>query len=136
MYSVSKLFLVLLVGIHIALTAWGVLGLWEYFAGTKIAGFQNPLFSHGLQFLHFSALIATGVTFLVGSFLRSSLTPNAMLVWYTVLSTLCAVETLDFLVHEYRYLFLFVELATYAIILVYLFKSGSMISFFQREGRN
>ncbi len=127
MKIVSLVFSYLLVLGAVVMSAWGILGFFEYFTGTTLLiPLQNPEFPSGTQFLHWLLITAAGVTFLAGYFLRWKLLPFAMLVIYAMLATLCAVQTFDFITEGWGVGDFAREVAWYIIITTYLFKSQRM----------
>ena len=127
---VSRLFSYVLVLFGIVMTGWGALGLLEYFTGLAVIALQNPHFPPGMQFLHFLVIFSSGAVFLTGYATRWPGTPLAMVVAFTALASLCAVQTLDFLVNDSRYILFAQELVNYTIISLYLFRSQRMRAHF------
>lgn len=126
MSTISKWFSYVLVLYAVILTIWGVLGLIEYFVPAAALGLQNATFPPGTQFLHFVAILGTGVVFLVGFFTRWRYTAFATIVMYAVLATLCFVETFDFMVRPDRYVAIAIEYAMYIGFGTYLLRSKEM----------
>ena len=115
--------------ISAVLACWGVLGLVEYAFPNVALGLQNPNFPAGTQFLHFLAILVTGLVFLVGYYLRWSGTPFATVTMYAVLATLCFVETVDFRAFgdgPGRFVPMSVEYLVYIALAAYLLKSPTM----------
>ncbi len=112
---------------------WGLLGFLEYFTGlAPLMPLQNSTFPVGMQTLHWILITASGATFLAGYFLRWSFTPIAMLVMFTALATMCAVQTFDMLETPDRYRNFVQECINYIVISVYLFRSQRMRDRFGR----
>ncbi|MEM8788362.1 MAG: hypothetical protein AAGE76_08865 [Pseudomonadota bacterium] len=106
---------------------WGLLGFLEYFTGlAPLIPLQNPTFPMGMQTLHWILITASGATFIVGYYLRWSYTPIAMLMMFTALATMCAVQTFDMLETPDRYRNFIQECVNYIVISVYLFRSRRM----------
>lgn len=119
----------LLLLISSALVAWGVLGLVEYGVPAVSFGLQHPNFPAGTQFLHFFAILVTGLVFLMGYYLRWSGTPFATVTMYAVLATLCFVETVDFDAFgggTRRFIPMAIEYCLYVALSVYLLRSPAM----------
>ena len=115
--------------LSLALAAWGALGLLEYAYPKASLGLQNPNFPAGLQFLHFFAILITGLVFLLGYVTRWPPTPFATVTMYAILATLCFVETVDF--HAFgggtaRFLPMLLEYSMYTVLSAYLLKSQVM----------
>ncbi len=111
------------------LACWGALGLVEYAFPEVSLGLQNPNFPAGTQFLHFFALLVTGLVFLNGYYFRWSHTPFATVTMYAVLATLCFIETIDFAAFgggPARFIAISVEYTIYIALAVYLLKSPTM----------
>ena len=130
----SRLFEIALLLVSVLLALWGGLGLWEYFSGLAlVAPLQNPAFPPGLQFLHFAIILAAGVIFPLGWLTRWRHTPITMVVVYSAMGMLCAVETLDFLDGlKFDILFL-AEITAYVGISVFLCTSARMRDRFERS---
>lgn len=129
MKHVAKFFPHLLVLVHAILVGWGSLGLIEYFVPAVPLGLQNANFPAGTQFLHFTAIFATGLTFLGGYFTRWRQAPFATVLMYAVLATLCFIETVDFGAFgggPTRFIVMGVEYVAYIGISVFLFRSTTM----------
>ena len=119
----------LLLLISSALVAWGVLGLVEYGFPEVSLGLQHPNFPAGTQFLHFFAILVTGLVFLMGYYLRWSGTPFVTVTMYAVLATLCFVETVDFGAFgggARRFIPVAMEYCLYVALSVYLLRSPAM----------
>ena len=137
MATASKLFSYLLVLVSTFMTAWGALGLLEYFTGlAPVVPLQNPVFPSGLQLMHFVAIFTSGAVFLTGYFTRWRGTPLAMVVCFTALASLCSIETLDFLTNSDRYVRFAQEVFYYVVISIYLFRSKLMQERFGQNGVN
>ncbi len=109
------------------MAGWGILGFLEYIFGiTVLIPLQNPTFPPGTQFVHWLLITVSGFVFLIGFFTRWKYTPISMLVIFSGLATLCAIETLDFMKNESRYIDFSRELAWYIVISIYLLRSKRM----------
>jgi len=128
----SSVFSFLVLAASIFLAVWGSLGLIEYLFGVGPIRLQNPVFPDGVQLLHWIGITATGLIYLIGYYRRWQLTPFAMVVAYSVLATLCFVETMDFLTNRGRYVAMVLEYAAYIVISIYLFRSERMQTHFGR----
>ncbi|MEL7370192.1 MAG: hypothetical protein AAFN74_14835 [Myxococcota bacterium] len=116
-----------LVLVSVILAGWGVLGLVEYFMPVVALGLQNSRFPDGLQFIHFAALLATGLVFVGGYFSRWRHTPWATVTMYLVLATLCFVETVDFQAFgpgPARFVPMAIEYVMYVLLSTYLLRSA------------
>ena len=129
----SQGFEYLIVLASLIMLSWGLLGFLEHFSGlAPLMPLQNATFPVGMQTLHWILITASGAAFLVGYFLRWSFTPIAMLVMFTALATMCAVQTFDMLESPDRYRNFAQECINYLIISVYLFRSKRMGDRFRR----
>lgn len=134
MNQVSTYFFSMLVLVHLGLLVWGVLGFVEYFVpSVPWIDLQNPAFPAGMQFLHWVAIVAGGGTFLFGYVTKWQHTPVAMSLVYTMMATLCAVQTLDMLTNSGRYLAMALEYIAYVSIVVFLFRSAQVQQHFRRH---
>ncbi|WP_298913161.1 hypothetical protein [uncultured Roseobacter sp.] len=140
MDRISQGFEYLIVLASVVMLGWGLLGFLEYFTGlAPLMLLQNATFPVGMQTLHWILITASGATFLIGYFLRWSLTPIAMLVMFTALATMCAVQTFDMLESPDRYRNFVQECINYIVISIYLFRSNRMRNRFGRitvQGRD
>ncbi len=136
----SRGFEFLIVLASMIMLGWGLLGFLEYFTGfAPLMPLQNATFPVGMQTLHWILITASGATFLLGYFLCWSFTPIAMLVMFTALATMCAVQTFDMLESPDRYRNFVQECINYIIISIYLFRSKRMRDRFGRitvQGRD
>ncbi|MDP5220802.1 hypothetical protein Q5Y75_26810 [Ruegeria sp. 2205SS24-7] len=127
MERLSQGFEYLIVLASAIMLGWGLLGFLEYFTGlAPLMPLQNATFPLGMQTLHWILITASGATFLAGYVLRWSFTPIAMLVIFTALATMCAVQTFDMLENPDRYQNFAQECVNYIIISIYLFRSKRM----------
>ncbi|MEP2031375.1 MAG: hypothetical protein ABJI96_21970 [Paracoccaceae bacterium] len=127
MDRLSQGFSYLIVLASVIMLGWGLLGFLEYFTGlAPLMHLQNSTFPIGMQTIHWILITTSGATFLVGYFLRWSYTPIAMLVTFTALATMCAVQTFDMLENPDRYRKFIQECINYVIISVYLIRSQRM----------
>ncbi|HAG92186.1 MAG TPA: hypothetical protein DCL41_09950 [Bdellovibrionales bacterium] len=127
------MFLYLILGAHVVLGLWGAFGFIEYFTGLQVIGpLQNPNFPSGTQFIHWVLATASGFGFLVGYLLKWKHTPTLMVVLYACLTTLCFIETFDFMTKESKYTLFVIEVVEYVAISLYLFQSQRMKTHFKR----
>ena len=125
--QLSRGFEYLIVLASIIMLGWGLLGFLEYFTGlAPLMPLQNPTFPTGMQTIHWILITASGATFLAGYALRWRYTPIAMLVMFTALATMCAVQTFDMLENPDRYRNFVQECVNYIIISIYLFRAQRM----------
>ncbi len=123
----------LIVLASIIMLGWGLLGFLEYFTGlAPLMPLQNPTFPAGTQTIHWILITASGAAFLAGYVLRWRATPIVMLVVFTALATMCAIQTFDMLENPDRYRNFVQECVTYTIISIYLFRSKRMQDRFGR----
>lgn len=129
----SQGFEYLIVLASLIMLGWVLLGFLEYFTGlAPLMPLQNPTFPAGMQTIHWVLITTSGATFLTGYVLRWPYTPIAMLVMFTALATMCAVQTFDMLENPDRYRNFVQECINYIIISIYLFRSRRMQDRFGR----
>ena len=121
----------LLVIIHIFLLLWSAGGMIELFS-EKVpwTPYTNPDFPKWLLPIHWGSVIITSAGFLLGYYLQWSKTPELMLATYTMLFTICVIETFGFMTSSTRYYAMITELVTYTVILTILFKHQYFIDYF------
>jgi len=118
--------LVLLVIVSVGLAGWGVLGLVEYAVPSVGLGLQNENFPAGTQFIHFASVLVTGLVFLVGYATRWRHAPQATVLMYAVLATICFIETVDFYAFgpgPTRFIPMTIEYVVYLSLSAYLLRS-------------
>jgi len=111
------------------LLCWGGLGLLEYMLPSLTLGLQDSSFPAGLQFIHFFALVLTGLFFVFGYLSRWSSTPYASITMYAVLATICFIETIDFGAFgggTGGVTIMLMEFALYAALSAYLLRSAAV----------
>ena len=127
MDRISQGFEYLIVLASIIMLGWGLLGFMEYMTGlAPLMPLPNATFPIGMQTLHWILITASGATFLIGYVLRWRFTPIAMLVMFTALATMCAVQTFDMLESPDRYRNFVQECINYIVLSIYLFRSKRM----------
>lgn len=121
----------LLVLIHIFLLIWSTGGLIEMIS-TKVlwTPYTNLDFPRWLLPIHWGSVLITSIGFLFGYFTGWSKTPEFMLATYTMLFTICVIETFGFMTSQSKYLAMIAELVTYTGILILLFKHKYFIELF------
>lgn len=133
MRRISLVYSYLLIVGAIGMTAWGLAGFIEYLIGvTVMIPLQNENFPPGTQFIHWLLITLSGTVFLFGYFTRWKYTPNAKLVIYACLATMCFIQTFDFMTREDRYISYAIEVTNYVVVSIYLFKSKLMQERFRR----
>ncbi len=131
--KISLYYSYLLILGSVGMTVWGLAGFTEYLFGiTVIIPLQNPNFPAGTQFIHWLLITLSGTVFLYGYFTRWPYTPNVKLVIYACLSTMCFIQTFDFMTREDRYISYALEVTNYIVVSIYLFKSKLMQERFNR----
>jgi hypothetical protein len=120
-----------LVIIHIFLLLWSAGGAVEMIS-TKVpwTPYTNPDFPRWLLPIHWGSVIITSTGFLFGYFTGWSKTPEFMLAAYTMLFTICVIETFGFMTSQTKYVAMVAELVTYTAILALLFKHKYFIEHF------
>jgi hypothetical protein len=121
----------LLVIIHVILLAWSTGGLVEM-TSIKVpwTPYTNLDFPTWLLPIHWGSVIITSIGFLIGYFFKWSGTPEFMLAAYTMLFTICVIETFGFMTSSTKYIAMATELVTYTVILLLMFKSKYFIQYF------
>ena len=120
-----------LVIIHIFLLLWSTGGIIEMTSmEVPWTPYTNLDFPQWLLPIHWGSVIITSVGFLFGYFIRWNGTPLFMLASYTMLFTICVIETFGFMSSSTKYFAMITELMTYIIILVFLFKNRYFIEYF------
>lgn len=121
---VARLFVGLLVLVHVGLAAWAAVGFAELLLDevpwTRIS---NPLFSRSMLLLQWSLVGTAAVVFITGTLRRWRHTPVAMLGIYGAMAATCAYQTFFILVHDGRFVAMAVEYVEYTVILGFLFFS-------------
>jgi hypothetical protein len=114
----------LLVTVHVVLGGWALVGLLELIAPEPPwPALSNPLLPPAVLLVHWSLMLLAALTFLGGYLARWHRTPMATATAYAALALLCAVETVWFLREPRWYASMAVEYATYAAILMMLFRT-------------
>ena len=117
----------------LVMLSWGLLGFLEYFFNlVLLKPLQNPSFPSGTQFLHWLIITFSGGVFLVGYVTKWRFTPIAMIVLFSMLATMCFIQTFDFMTNESRYFDLARECFYYLVMSVYLVRSRRMQDRFGR----
>jgi hypothetical protein len=116
---------------HIFLLLWSTGGLIEMIS-LKVpwTPYTNLDFPSWLLPIHWGSVMITSIGFLVGYFTGWSKTPEFMLATYTMLFTICIIETFGFMTSPTKYVAMGAELITYTIILALLFKHNYFIEYF------
>ncbi|WP_220227531.1 hypothetical protein [Flavimaribacter sediminis] len=120
------------------LLCWGALGLLEYVIPGLTMGLQNNNFPAGLQFIHFFALVLTGLFFVLGYLRRWPVTVHASITMYAVLATICFVETIDFGAFgggARGVIIMLTEFALYVALSIYLQRSAAVYHHFESDGQ-
>ena len=126
----------LLVVIHIFLLLWSTGGIIEMTSmNVPWTPYTNMDFPIWLLPIHWGAVIITSIGFLIGYFTKWSGAPEFMLAAYTMLFTVCVIETFGFMTSSTKYIAMATELVTYTVIILLLFKSRYFIEYF-RQGKN
>lgn len=120
-----------LVLVHIFLFIWSTGGMIELIS-TKVpwTSYTNLDFPKWLLPIHWASVIITSTGFLIGYFTAWSKTPEFMLAAYTMLFTICVIETFGFMTSQTKYYAMVTELVTYTVILTILFKHKYFIDYF------
>lgn len=120
-----------LVLIHGLLFLWAAGGMMELlFTKVPWASYTNTDFPQWLLPIHWGSVLIASTGFLLGYLSRWNKTPELMLSAYTMLFTICVIETFGFMTSQTRYVAMTTELIVYSIILVLLFNHPYFISRF------
>jgi hypothetical protein len=122
----------LLVIIHVFLLVWSTGGVIEM-TSIKVpwTPYTNLDFPSWLLPIHWGSVIITSMGFLVGYFSKWSGTPEFMLAAYTMLFTICVIETFGFMTSSTKYIAMTTELIAYSVILILMFKNNYFIEYFK-----
>ena len=120
--------------IHIILLAWSTGGLVEM-TSIKVPWepYTNLDFPTWLLPIHWGSVVITSIGFLIGYFSKWSGTPEFMLAAYTMLFTICVIETFGFMTSSTKYIAMTTELVTYTVIITLMFKSKYFIEYFGED---
>ena len=132
-----RLFGYLLVFIHSFLLLWAVGGAIEMTPlEVPWIPYTNLDFPKWLLPIHWGSVIIASVGFLLGYFSRWRSLPNYMLAAYTMLFTLCVIETFGFMTSSTRYIAMVSELVAYTAILALLYRSEYFKEYFGGENES
>lgn len=92
--------------------------------------YTNLDFPRWLLPIHWGSVMITSIGFLFGYFTGWSKTPEFMLATYTMLFTICVIETFGFMTSQSKYFAMIAELVTYTGILILLFRHKYFIEHF------
>lgn len=92
--------------------------------------YTNLDFPNWLLPIHWGSVMITSIGFLGGYFSRWSGLPHFMLAAYSMLFTICVIETFGFMTSSTKYIAMIAELVAYTLILVLLFKNKYFIKYF------
>lgn len=123
----------LLVLVHVVLAVWAVVGLIEMIADVPWPRLSNPLFLPAVLLAQWLSILLASFLFIGGNLRRWRFTPHAMVGAYLLMALVCAWQTLDYLVHDTRFLQMGIEYMVYTAILLYLFKAPAMREHFRLE---
>lgn len=119
-----KYFGYILVVIHCFLLLWSTGGIVEM-TSIKVpwTPYTNLDFPNWLLPIHWGSVMIASIGFLSGYFSRWSKLPHFMLAAYTMLFTICVIETFGFMTSPTKYSAMMAELVAYTSILTLLFKN-------------
>jgi hypothetical protein len=124
----------LLVLVHVGLGMWAVVGLLELgLAEVPWERVSNPAFSPAMLILQWALVGTAAIIFLTGLFRRWRQTPEAMLLVYGAMASVCAYQTFFILTNASRFRAMAIEYAEYAVISTFLFFSAHMKQHFGRS---
>lgn len=127
MKKLSQIFMTLLLIIHIVLLFWAIAGLTEWFTSdTPWERLSNPLFSDELLMVHWLSILIASLVFILGFIFKWRFMPAAMIIAYSLMASVCAVETFFFLEHSSRYWDMVIEYVAYLSIILFLYNSESV----------
>ena len=126
-----KYFGYILVLVHIFLLLWSTGGIIEMSTlEVPWTPYTNADFPDWLLPIHWGSVLITSVGFLTGYFTKWSGTPEFLLAAYTMLFTICVIETFGFMTSPTKYLAMTTELVTYTIILYMMFRNKYFKEYF------
>ncbi len=116
---------------HLFLLLWSTGGMVEM-SPVKVpwTPYTNVDFPRWLLPIHWGAVMIASTGFLTGYFFRWRGTPAFMLAAYSMLFTICVIETFGFMTSATKYIAMTAELVAYTIILLLLFKSRYFVEYF------
>ncbi len=121
-----------LVLIHVFLLPWALGGVVEMIAAdVPWKPYTNLDFPVWLLPIHWGSVIIASVGFLIGYFTKWTGTPTLMLAVYTMLFTICVIETFGFMTSPTKYIAMTAELVTYTVILMLLFRNRHFVEYFR-----
>jgi hypothetical protein len=113
-----------LVLVHLVVGGWATVGLVELLEPQPPwPPLSNPDLPRVVLLVHWPLMLVAAAVFLGGYVRRWRHTPTAVAVVYTGLAAMCAVETFAFLTAPGRFASMAIEYATYATIIVLLFRT-------------
>lgn len=128
-----KYFGYVLVVIHCFLFLWATGGIIEMtLFQVPWTPYTNLDFPDWLLPIHWGSVVITSIGFLSGYFTRWSGLPHFMLAAYTMLFTICVIETFGFMTSSTKYFAMMTELVAYSLILVILYKNTYFVKFFSK----
>lgn len=123
--DLPRVFTAVLLLVHGFLGVWALVGFAEWFsASTPWPRVSNPLFPRDILFIHWTLILAAALVFLGGHALAWQHTPAAMACVYAAMAALCAVQTLQYLESDLRFVAMGAEYLAYAGILLFLFRAS------------
>lgn len=136
MPTIGKLVLGLTMAIHMVLALWAAGGLLEWVAG-DIAWLQlnNPEIPRPILLAQWVLSLGTALIFVVGVILRLPGTPLAVVIGYTLMAAVCALETTRYLTSDTRYLAMALEYVTYVAIGMCLYRLPEFTHRFTQQAR-
>lgn len=114
----------LLIGVHLVLAGWGVVGLVELFSGSvPWPRVSNELFSSRMLLMQWVLVLLTAFVFLAGYAAGWPRMPVMLAIMYLILALVCAYQTFFILEHDSRFVAMGVEYIAYIAILAFLFNA-------------
>jgi Ni,Fe-hydrogenase I cytochrome b subunit len=132
--TIPRLILYVLVGVHVFLGLWAIVGWTEWFVqNVPWQRVSNPAFDRGMLFVHWLVILSASVIFLTGYFTRSPHLPAAMTFIYASMALVCALQTFFYLENSSKYVAMILEYAAYAIILFLLWRVEFFRDYFSKS---
>lgn len=117
--------------IHLLLGVWAVGGFLEMiFDQVPWKPFTNPEFPNWPLLFHWGSVLFASVTFCFGYLTHWPKTPLFMMIAYSIMALVCAVEPFGYMTSDSKYLAMAAEYAAYIFILFLLYKSNYFINYF------
>lgn len=114
----------LLMGVHLFLIAWAVVGLIEFVSPqVPWPRVSNPLFPGWVLLAQWLLILPAALVFVLGYWAAWPQMPMVLAIGYALMASLCAYQTFTILENDTRFLAMAAEYAAYVAIVIFLFRS-------------